>query len=90
MFHQGLTGRYDGILSQYHDQGHIASKTYDFDGTISVTVGLPILRTSVDHGTAFDIAGQGIADAGTMRSAYRAAIGYAPFVDGIRAEYLPK
>lgn len=90
VFHQGLSGRFDGILSQYHDQGHIASKTYDFDGTISVTVGLPILRTSVDHGTAFDIAGQGIADAGTMRSAYRAAIGYAPFVDGIRAEYLPQ
>lgn len=90
VFHQGLTGRFDGILSQYHDQGHIASKTFDFDGTISVTVGLPILRTSVDHGTAFDIAGRGIADAGTMRSAYRAAIGYAPFVDGIRAEYLPQ
>ena len=90
VFHQGLSGRFDGILSQFHDQGHIASKTYDFDGTISVTVGLPILRTSVDHGTAFDIAGQGIADAGTMRSAYTAAIGYAPFVDGIRAEYLPQ
>ncbi|WP_210605077.1 4-hydroxythreonine-4-phosphate dehydrogenase PdxA [Brevibacterium oceani] len=90
VFHQGLSGRFDGILSQYHDQGHIASKTFDFDGTISVTVGLPILRTSVDHGTAFDIAGQGIADAGTMRSAYRAAIGYAPFVDGIREEYLPR
>ncbi|RBP63588.1 4-hydroxythreonine-4-phosphate dehydrogenase [Brevibacterium sanguinis] len=90
VFHHGLIGRYDGILSQYHDQGHIASKTYDFDGTISVTVGLPILRTSVDHGTAFDIAGRGIADAGTMRSAYAAAIGYAPYVDGIRAEYLPQ
>ncbi|MGH3356511.1 MAG: PdxA family dehydrogenase, partial [Nocardioidaceae bacterium] len=56
VFHHGLVGRYDGVLSQYHDQGHIAAKTYDFDGTISVTVGLPILRTSVDHGTAFDIA----------------------------------
>ncbi|WP_029088714.1 4-hydroxythreonine-4-phosphate dehydrogenase PdxA [Brevibacterium album] len=90
VFHHGLMGRYDGILSQYHDQGHIAAKTFDFDGTISVTVGLPILRTSVDHGTAFDIAGQGKADPGTMRSAFRAAIGYAPFVDGIRAEYLPR
>ena len=90
VFHQGLSGRYDGILSQYHDQGHIAAKTFDFDGTISVTVGLPILRTSVDHGTAFDIAGQGKADPGTMRSAFRAAIGYAPFVDGIRAEHLPR
>lgn len=90
VFHHGLIGRYDGILSQYHDQGHIAAKTYDFDGTISVTVGLPILRTSVDHGTAFDIAGTGKADHGTMRSAYLAAVDYAPFVDGIRAEYLSR
>lgn len=89
VFHHGLIGRYDGVLSQYHDQGHIAAKTYDFDGTISVTVGLPILRTSVDHGTAFDIAGSGKADHGTMRSAYLAAVEYAPFVAGIRAEYLP-
>jgi 4-hydroxythreonine-4-phosphate dehydrogenase len=89
VFHHGLTGRYDGVLSQYHDQGHIAAKTYDFDGTISVTVGLPILRTSVDHGTAFDIAGTGQADHATMRSAYLAAVDYAPFVPGIREEYLP-
>lgn len=90
VFHQGLMGRFEGVLSQYHDQGHIATKTFDFDGTISVTVGLPILRTSVDHGTAFDIAGKGIADPGTMRSAYRAAIDYAPFVSRIRQEYLPQ
>lgn len=90
VFHHGLIGRYDGVLSQYHDQGHIAAKTYDFDGTISVTVGLPILRTSVDHGTAFDIAGTGKADHGTMRSAYLAAVDYAPFVDRIREEYLPR
>jgi len=87
VFHHGLVGRYDGVLSQYHDQGHIAAKTYDFDGTISVTVGLPILRTSVDHGTAFDIAGSGKADPGTMRSAYLAGVEYAPFVPAIRAEY---
>ncbi len=90
VFHQGLQGRFDGVLSQYHDQGHIASKTYDFDGTISVTVGLPILRTSVDHGTAFDIAGQGIADPGTMRSAYLAGVDYAPYVPAIREAYLPR
>ncbi|MBC7596631.1 MAG: 4-hydroxythreonine-4-phosphate dehydrogenase PdxA [Kineosporiaceae bacterium] len=90
VFHQGLVGRYDGILSQYHDQGHIAAKTYDFDGTISVTVGLPILRTSVDHGTAFDIAGTGRADNGTMRSAYLSGVEYSPFVDAIRAEYQPQ
>jgi len=90
VFHQGLQGRFDGVLSQYHDQGHIASKTYDFDGTISVTVGLPILRTSVDHGTAFDIAGTGKASHGTMRSAYLAGIEYAPFAQRIREQYLPR
>lgn len=89
VFFQGLEGRYDGILSQYHDQGHIASKTYDFHGTVSVTVGLPILRTSVDHGTAFDIAGTGKADHSTMKSAFEAAIEFAPFASRIRAEYLP-
>jgi 4-hydroxythreonine-4-phosphate dehydrogenase len=89
VFHQGLMGRYDGVLSHFHDQGHIPAKTYDFDGTISVTVGLPILRTSVDHGTAFDIAGTGKADHGTMLSAYLAAVEYAPHVPAIRAEYQP-
>ncbi|ONK10422.1 4-hydroxythreonine-4-phosphate dehydrogenase PdxA [Streptomyces sp. MP131-18] len=87
VFHQGLTGRYDGVLSHFHDQGHIPAKTYDFDGTISVTVGLPILRTSVDHGTAFDIAGTGTADHGTMLSAYRAAVDYSPAVPLIRRTY---
>jgi 4-hydroxythreonine-4-phosphate dehydrogenase len=87
VFHQGLTGRFDGVLSQFHDQGHIPAKTYDFDGTISVTVGLPILRTSVDHGTAFDIAGTGKANHGTMVSAYLAAVDYSPFAPAIRATY---
>ncbi|MGW5877564.1 4-hydroxythreonine-4-phosphate dehydrogenase PdxA [Nocardiopsis terrae] len=87
VFHQLLTGRFDGVLSQYHDQGHIAAKTVDFDGAVSVTVGLPILRTSVDHGTAFDIAGQGVADPGTMRSAFLHGADFARFADRIRAEY---
>ncbi|GAB3299936.1 4-hydroxythreonine-4-phosphate dehydrogenase PdxA [Parasphingorhabdus pacifica] len=87
VFHQGLEGAYDGVLSLYHDQGHIASKTVDFHGTVSVTVGLPILRTSVDHGTAFDIAGTGVADPGTMRAAYRAAVELAPFADRLRTTY---
>ncbi|GAB3499431.1 4-hydroxythreonine-4-phosphate dehydrogenase PdxA [Nocardiopsis coralliicola] len=87
VFHQLLQGRYHGVLSQYHDQGHIAAKTFDFDGTISVTVGLPILRTSVDHGTAFDIAGKGIADPGTMTSAFQHGADFARFADRIRAEY---
>ena len=89
VFHQGLVGRFDGVLSHFHDQGHIPAKTFDFDGTISVTVGLPILRTSVDHGTAFDIAGSGKAGHGTMLSAYLAAVDYAPYVEGIRAAYAP-
>ena len=87
VFHQGVGGRYDGVLSQYHDQGHIASKTLDFDGTVSVTVGLPILRTSVDHGTAFDIAGTGKASHQTMLAAALAAADFAPFLDNIRATY---
>ncbi|HZL07011.1 MAG TPA: 4-hydroxythreonine-4-phosphate dehydrogenase PdxA, partial [Coriobacteriia bacterium] len=78
---------FDGVLSHFHDQGHIPAKTFDFDGTISVTVGLPILRTSVDHGTAFDIAGTGKAGHGTMLSAYLAAVDYAPYVENIRRTY---
>jgi 4-hydroxythreonine-4-phosphate dehydrogenase len=66
VFAQALSGRYDAVLAQYHDQGHIAAKTVDFDGTVSVTMGLPIIRTSVDHGTAFDIAGKGVADPSSM------------------------
>ncbi len=61
VFHLALQGRYNSVLSLYHDQGHIATKTLDFERTIAITGGMPILRTSVDHGTAMDIAGQGIA-----------------------------
>lgn len=89
VFHQGVAGRYDGVLSLYHDQGHIAAKTLDFDGTVSVTVGLPILRTSVDHGTAFDIAGTGTASAATMDAAIRAAIDLAPYAPRVREAYPP-
>ncbi|CEI29413.1 4-hydroxythreonine-4-phosphate dehydrogenase PdxA [Propionibacterium freudenreichii] len=87
VFHQGVQGAYDAVLSLYHDQGHIASKTLDFDGTISATVGLPILRTSVDHGTAFDIAGTGKASPATMESALRVAVDFSRFVPAIRKEY---
>tara|TARA_B100001123_G_scaffold436862_1_gene567963 strand:- start:4678 stop:5694 length:1017 start_codon:yes stop_codon:yes gene_type:complete len=73
VFHQALEGKYDGVLSLYHDQGHIAAKTLDFHGTISLTMGLEFLRTSVDHGTAFDIAGRGVGDARGMVEAIRAA-----------------
>ena len=78
VFHQAMTGKYNSVLSLYHDQGHIATKTLDFDRTIAVTNGMPILRTSVDHGTAFDIAGKGIAGAVSMKEAIRLAARYAP------------
>lgn len=66
VFHLAYKGRYNSVLSLYHDQGHIATKTLDFERTIAVTVGLPFLRTSVDHGTAFDIAGTGTASPVSM------------------------
>jgi 4-hydroxythreonine-4-phosphate dehydrogenase (EC 1.1.1.262) len=65
------------VLSLYHDQGHIAAKMYDFRRTISLTLGLPFLRTSVDHGTAYDIAGKGVADETSMLEAIRKAAKYA-------------
>ena len=87
VFHRGLQGRYDAVLSQFHDQGHIAAKTVDFEGAVTVTMGLPILRTSVDHGTAFDIAGTGRASAGSMAAAYATAAGFAPRAPALRAAY---
>ena len=78
VFHQALQGRYQAVLSLYHDQGHIATKTYDFERTIAVTLDMPFLRTSVDHGTAFDIAGKGIVSDISMIEAIRLAAKYAP------------
>ncbi len=78
VFHLAATGKFNSVLSLYHDQGHIAAKTLDFDRTISVTLGMPVLRTSVDHGTAFDIAGKNIAREISMVEALLAAAKYAP------------
>lgn len=78
VFHFGLKGAYDAVLSLYHDQGHIATKMVDFERTIAVTNGLPFLRTSVDHGTAFDIAGTGKVSSVSMEEAIRLAVRYAP------------
>lgn len=78
VFHLALQGRFNSVLSLYHDQGHIATKTLDFERTIAVTNGMPILRTSVDHGTALDIAGQGVASAVSMIEAVLLAVKYAP------------
>ncbi|ADU31418.1 4-hydroxythreonine-4-phosphate dehydrogenase PdxA [Evansella cellulosilytica] len=78
VFHQALQGKYDAVLSLYHDQGHIAAKMTDFEKTVSITNGLPFLRTSVDHGTAFDIAGKGIASSVSMEECIKMAAEYAP------------
>jgi len=78
VFHQALQGKYDAVLSLYHDQGHIAAKMTDFHRTISITNGLPFLRTSVDHGTAFDIAGKNIASSVSMEECIKLAAHYAP------------
>ena len=78
VFHQAAQGRFNSVLSLYHDQGHIATKTLDFDRTIAITNGMPILRTSVDHGTAFDIAGTGEAGAVSMIEAILLAAKYSP------------
>lgn len=76
VFHLALKGRYNSVLSLYHDQGHIATKTLDFERTISITGGMPILRTSVDHGTAFDIAGKNLVSAVSMVEAILIAAKY--------------
>jgi len=78
VFFQALNGKYDAVLSLYHDQGHIAAKMTDFHRTISITNGLPFLRTSVDHGTAFDIAGKNIASSVSMEECIKLAAQYAP------------
>ncbi len=75
VFHLALEGAYDCVLSLYHDQGHIACKTRDFHGTVTATLGLPVLRTSVDHGTAFDIAWTGRANHRSLVKAVEAAVG---------------
>ncbi len=66
--------RYDAIVCMYHDQGHIPLKLLDFEGGVNVALGLPIIRTSVDHGTAFDIAGKGVAGAVSFEKALELAV----------------
>ncbi len=73
IFLQASRGAYDLVVAMYHDQGHIPMKLIDFEGTVNVSLGIPIIRTSVDHGTAFDIAGQNKADAHSMKEAMRMA-----------------
>ncbi len=73
MFHASARARYDVAICMYHDQALIPIKTLDFSGGVNITLGLPFIRTSPDHGTAFDIAGQGKADATSMIAAIRMA-----------------
>ena len=73
IFHQAINDQYDAVLCMYHDQGHIPVKVYGFEESITANLGLPFVRTSVDHGTAFDIAGKGIADPLSMIEAIKLA-----------------
>ena len=77
IFHQAIQGQYDVVLCMYHDQGHIPVKVYGFEESITANLGLPFIRTSVDHGTAFDIAGQGIAFHESMLESIRLAVALA-------------
>ncbi|MDT8855654.1 4-hydroxythreonine-4-phosphate dehydrogenase PdxA [Paracoccaceae bacterium Fryx2] len=73
MFHPAARARYDAAICMYHDQALIPIKTLDFAGGVNVTLGLPFVRTSPDHGTAFDIAGRGLADPSSLIAALRMA-----------------
>ena len=77
IFHQATQGRYDVVLAMFHDQGHIPVKVYGFEESITANLGLPFVRTSVDHGTAFDIAGEGVASHTSMLEAIRLAVSLA-------------
>ncbi len=74
IFVQAVRGAYDLVVAMYHDQGHVPMKLLDFEHTINVSLGLPIIRTSVDHGTAFDIAGKNQADPSSMKAAMKLAV----------------
>jgi len=73
VFNRAINDEFDVVLALFHDQGHIAIKVHDFHNSVTATLGIPFIRTSVDHGTAFDIAGQGIADPTGMAAAVAAA-----------------
>ncbi len=78
LFFRAARGDFDLVVAMYHDQGHGPVKVMGLEAGVNVTVGLPVVRTSVDHGTAFDIAGKGIADDGSMVEALRQAVDLAP------------
>jgi len=74
VFWKALRGDYDLVVALYHDQGHIPMKLVAFEHGVNLTLGLPIIRTSVDHGTAYDIAGKNLADPGSMKAALLLAV----------------
>ncbi|PWC29421.1 4-hydroxythreonine-4-phosphate dehydrogenase PdxA [Teichococcus aestuarii] len=78
LFFRAARGDFDLVVAMYHDQGHAPVKVMGLEAGVNITVGLPVIRTSVDHGTAFDIAGQGIADEGSLVEALRQASELAP------------
>jgi 4-hydroxythreonine-4-phosphate dehydrogenase len=78
LFFRAARGDFDIVVAMYHDQGHGPIKVLGLEAGVNITVGLPYIRTSVDHGTAFDIAGTGRAEDGSMRAALEAAIELAP------------
>ncbi|MEM7001078.1 MAG: 4-hydroxythreonine-4-phosphate dehydrogenase PdxA [Pseudomonadota bacterium] len=73
VFNRAIEGEFDVVLALYHDQGHIAIKVHNFHESTTATLGIPFVRTSVDHGTAFDIAGQGVADPTGLHAAISVA-----------------
>ena len=73
LFHKAASGSFDAVIAMYHDQGLIPLKLLHFSDAVNVTLGLPIIRTSVDHGTAYDIAGTGQADASSLKEAIKLA-----------------
>ena len=74
LFHKAANGQFDAVVAMYHDQGLIPLKLLHFSNAVNVTLGLPIIRTSVDHGTAYDIAGKGLADPSSFKEAIRTAV----------------
>lgn len=74
VFYRAINGEFDLVLALFHDQGHIAIKVHNFKDSITATMGIPFVRTSVDHGTAFDIAGKNMADASGLSRAMESAI----------------
>lgn len=73
VFNRAIGGEFDAVLALYHDQGHIAIKVHNFEDSVTATMGIPFVRTSVDHGTAFDIAGRNLASAKGLAEALRVA-----------------